>query len=383
MPTLFLLLLNALAPELSPGSLLMRKLYFDSLDRNASFIAVSSNDPVNGFAELLGRKDVPRALERHWRQRTGSRAAARVWMALEYSRGFGAGPLDGDGLTGFLENLLHAGVAHARRIEGRPIFPHDRTLGQAFQDRTLIGFESEQLPHLLVAVEAGLVVSLLERDGVGGALASRALGAVGGGIGEGRIAAEPRDWARAVIIGHELVFAGVAEQFREYDRLLGEEGADLIRWRFDSAVAAVREEEHAAAWEHIAALASAAELPSTAEESTRLQSGFNRRFGGRPIGRWGNSVQDLALSVYGFALGEMAAEGRFPDVDSLQAYFLDVFRAGGERSSRIDAEFWTRFAPLPPEGPALPGDDAESPAEDPTLAAEASPPPAEDPDLVL
>jgi hypothetical protein len=138
---------------------------------------------------------------------------------------------------------------------------------------------------------------------------------------------DPKDLARATHIGNELTGGGDVEQTQFFNDIVGGGDPHQMRLHFDEAVKAVIERDHVAAWEHIGAIAKAGNIPTEAQ--AELDPNFDHR--------GGNTIQDLALSIYAYATGEMAAKGYFPTGGDLAAHYLRMFHEAGEDAQAINA----------------------------------------------
>jgi hypothetical protein len=102
-------------------------------------------------------------------------------------------------------------------------------------------------------------------------------------------------------------------------------------------VAAVLRGDHEAAWAAVRAIAKAADIPASRAELAADRANAHPKFALPNATREGNTEQDLALSIYGFALGYKAATGGFASPDAARAAFEALFSAGGSQAAAIDA----------------------------------------------
>ena len=101
-----------------------------------------------------------------------------------------------------------------------------------------------------------------------------------------------------------------------------------------------RRGDHAAAFEHINAIAKAIEAPSTRAEVARNLTNDHPRFAPAHHSREGNSQQDIALSVYGFAIGYQAMAKGLDSPSAARAVFeraMELILAEHDRRSAREA----------------------------------------------
>ena len=188
-------------------------------------------------------------------------------------------------------------------------------------------------------VDIGARMARLERSKLEKLALQAALFVAGKFMGLGGVQADTIDWARMVMLGHEMLDdenpGGFVGQMRAYGTLVNSGDPSRVRAHFDAGVDAVRRGDDATAWTHIRAIAKAAEIPGTPAEMTAALENPRPRFAVPRASRDGNSLADLALSMYGYATGWDAMQGRFPTPDALRAHLESVYH-GGARSAAIN-----------------------------------------------
>jgi hypothetical protein len=334
-------------PTTSPSRLIhtTQTNYFDRLDRDPVRFAKSRVDPVGALEDFVVRTDVPQGLDNDYAATAGSRGGGRLLLVLDYTRGFaGNEPF----LTALKQGLGHALV---NKVIG-PLLAHFRTIGAnlslfrgdvgmtaAFRDSHLWGPDTNQIGHLLCAMDIGARLARLGRHPLEKAALDAALWVAVKVLRLDGVMANLLDWARMVLIGHEMMDdetpAGFVGQMRAYGRLVSNGDPAGIRAHFDAGVAAIRRGDDAEAWTRIRAIARAAAIPGTAAEMTAAIENPRPRFATPHASRDGNSLADLALSMYGFATGMDAMQGKFPTPEALRAHLDSLYR-GGARAAAIN-----------------------------------------------
>ncbi len=217
----------------------------------------------------------------------------------------------------------------------------------AFRDSPLWGPQTNQVGHLLCAVEAGTRLGRFAKHGVERAVFELGLKAADKLAGFHNLDGTVADWSRAGIIGHEMIGdgdgSGFIGQMKAYDRLVAHGDPDHIRAHWDEAVAAVLRGDNDAAFVHIDAICSAIEAPTTPEEVAANLKNDHPRFAAAHQAREGNSREDIALSIYGFATGYAGMTKGFSSPEAVRAAFEARFSAGGSSAASID-----RGAHVPP-----------------------------------
>jgi hypothetical protein len=318
--------------------------YFDRLDRDPIFRAEARSGAIDALTGLLTRADVPAALDRAYAREAGSAGGGRVLFALDYTRGFA-------GNEGFLAALRKGPkhflvdkvfgplLAHFRTVDGASLFPGDAGMAPAFRDSQLWGPRTNQVGHLLCAVDLGARIARLEKHPLERRALELAMRAADRIAGLDAVEPTLRDWARMALIGHEMLGdddqGGFIGQMKAYGRLVAGGDPQRVREHFDRALDAILAGDDAAAWDHIRAIARAAEIPSTADEVRANEANDRPRFATPHRARDGNSEEDLALSLYGFATGIMAMSGAFPTPEAARAHFEDFYTARGARAAAI------------------------------------------------
>lgn len=310
---------------------------FQELDRDPWLRGRAGVNSIAAFIDLLGIPDLPPELLERYRRRAGSAGGGRVLLGLDYTRGTSPESWREAARRGakhlLVSKLVVSRAVHSRPVGGQPAFPVDDHFPAAFRDSAVWGGPSNQVGHLLGAVEIGFAVTKLQASRAKSALVTVALKAAGKVQGWGDIEADPDDWARAILVGHELAkdngSSGVLYQTGRYNALVTGGDPRAVRSHFDSAVEAALRDDHWTAWEHIRALAAAGEMPWIAPSVI-----------GTPMAnpRYANSGQDLALSIYGYATGIRSARGDFGTVEAVQAHFRDRYTDLGLMAPDIERQ---------------------------------------------
>lgn len=283
--------------------------YFDSLDKNTQFRNIAITDSLNGLLNLLERQDVPSSLDKMYTNNAGSAGGGRILLALDYTRG-NTEPTLWEALNKGVKYLLTSKIispmlSHFREINNIQIFQKDTSFNEYFRDSGLTSETSNQTGHMLCALETGIRQGYFSKNSIykyifelGLKVANNALNLIG---------VEPtvEDWSRAGIIGHEMVgdADGFLGQMKVYGRLVDNGDKYKIRSCWDKAVDAVLKKDHLTAWILIRKIAKVTEIPETLEDIAKNKANPTPRFAEPGANRRGNSLQDLGLSVYGFALG--------------------------------------------------------------------------------
>lgn len=292
---------------------LSRGEYFRFLDRVPGFRRLGRTEALPGLLALVARPDVPAALDRGYADEAGSPGGGRVLLALDYTRGMDTEPTWAeawkDGPKRVVSaKLLTPMLTHFRAAGGEMLFVGDVGFAAPFRDSQLTSPRTNQVGHLLCAVDTGIRHG--KKRGVARWAYERALVVAGRVFGLAGVQPTIADWSRAGVIGHELVGdedgSGFVGQMNAYGRLVANGDPHGVRAAWDTAVAAVLNDDHLAAWRAIRRIARAGQVPETADEVARNLADPAPRFARPGAARGGNSLQDLALSVYGFALGQRA-----------------------------------------------------------------------------
>ena len=142
------------------------------------------------------------------------------------------------------------------------------------------------------------------------------------------------------MIGHELVGdedgSGFVGQMNAYGRLVAGGDPCGVRAAWDEAVAAVLADDHLRAWRAVRRIARAGQIPETAEKVARNLADPAPRLATPGAARGGNSLQDLALSVYGFALGQRAAAVGYPTAAAARDDLAAHLAADGAQAASIE-----------------------------------------------
>jgi hypothetical protein len=320
--------------------------YFAALDTDPALRAKASNDAAGAMLDLLSRDDVPGALDEEYADKAGSKGAGRVLMLLDYTRGIPSNESFLEAAKGgpmhlLSEKFISPMLTHFRTVGGKSLFPGDATMTPAFRDSGLWGPSTNQVGHLLCAVETGTRMGRLSKHPVQRTVFDLALSAAGAAAGFKNIKGDAGDWSRAGILGHEMRGdddgTGFLGQMKAYDALVANGDKDHIRHHWDDAVAAVLRDDHVEAWKHIRAIGTAIEVPATPEELAADRANDHPRFAKPHSSRDGNSLEDVALSVYGFATGYAAETRGFETPQAAREYFEKLFSASGGAASVIDA----------------------------------------------
>lgn len=312
-----------------------RRELFGELDVDPWLRGRVAVDSIAGLIDLFGATDAPPRVLQHYRRRAGTEGGARLLLALDYTRGarpeswLAAAKRGAQHLVS--NKMITSRVVHSRIVGSDAVFPIDDRFPVAFRDSAVWGPPSNQVGHMLAAVEIGFAVAKIVDHPVKDSAVSAAIRVVDKAALRTDIEADPEGWARAILIGHELVGGqGILPQIRRYDELTSDGDPQELRAHFDRAVAAVMREDHREAWAHIDAIAAATGVPWTRPPTAGELEDHPR---------YGNSGQDLALSVYGYAAGLRAARGDFATPERLQEYFRDHFMDNGAQAASIEHWF--------------------------------------------
>jgi hypothetical protein len=323
-----------------------RDAYFAALDHDPALRSKANGDAVGALLDVLSRPDVPAVLEHDYAQKAGSVGGGRVLLALDYTRGIPSEETTTEALKKgplhFLAaKILSPMLSHFRSVDGASLFPGDATMTPAFRDSPLWGPQTNQVGHLLCAVETGTRMGRFAKHGVERAVFELGLKAADQAAGFKNIDGTVADWSRAGIIGHEMMGdndgSGFIGQMKAYDRLVANGDPDHVRQHWDDAVAAVLKGDHAAAFTHIDAIARAIEAPTTPAEVAANLANDTPRFAPAHVAREGNSREDIALSIYGFAMGYGAMTKGFATPTDVRDAFERRLSAQGADAAAIDA----------------------------------------------
>lgn len=322
-----------------------RDAYFAALDHDPALRAKANGNAIGALLDLLTRTDVPAVLDHDYAQKAGSPGAGRLLMALDYTRGTGSDETWAQALKQGPMHVLASKVltpllTHFRTVDGASLFPGDATMTPAFRDSPLWGPQTNQVGHFLCAVETGTRLGRFAAHGIEKQVFELGLKAADRVAGFQNIQGTVEDWSRAGIIGHEMIGdddgSGFIGQMKAYDRLVANGDPDHIRAHWDAAVAAVLAGNHAEAWANIDAISSAIEAPTTPAEVAANLSNDHPRFAAPHANREGNSREDIALSVYGFATGYAAMTTGFATPQALRTALEARLTVNGAEASAID-----------------------------------------------
>ena len=323
-----------------------REAWFTALDHDPALRAKASHDAIGALLDVLTRTDVPSVVDHDYAAKAGSVGAGRLLMALDYTRGTGS---DETWAQAFTQGPMHVLTSkiisplltHFRTVDGASLFPGDATMTPAFRDSPLWGPQTNQLGHFLCAVEAGTRLGRFAHHGIEKKVFELGLGAADKVAGFQNLEGTVEDWSRAGIIGHEMIGdedgSGFLGQLKAYDRLVANGDPDHIRAHWDAAVAAVLAGRHDEAWTHIDAISRAIEAPTTPADVQANLENDHPRFATPHANRDGNSREDIALSVYGFATGYAAMTTGFSTPQALRSALEARFTASGAEADAIDA----------------------------------------------
>lgn len=323
-----------------------RDSYFAALDQDPALRAKANGDAMGAMLDLLTRPDVPAALDRDYTAAAGSPGAGRLLMLLDYTRGISSDETVWEAAKQgpkhlVSEKIIAPMLGHFREVDGKSLFPGDATMTPAFRDSVLWGQSTNQVGHMLCAVETGVRAGRLASRPAERTLFGWALASTNKAAGFKNIKGTANDWSRAGIIGHEMRSdddgAGFLGQMRAYDALVANGDPDGIRQHWDEAVAAVLRDDHQGAWKHIRAIGEAIEVPASPEELQARRADEQPRFATPHSSRGGNSLQDVGLSVYGFATGYLSATRGFPTAEAARAHFEKLYSAQGAAVDAIEA----------------------------------------------
>jgi hypothetical protein len=266
-------------------------------------------------------------------------------LALDYTRGTGSNETWGQALKQGAMHVLASKIltpmlTHFRTVDGASLFPGDATMTPAFRDSPLWGNSTNQVGHMLCALETGTRMGRFAKHGVERAVFELGLKAADKVAGFKNVEGTVADWSRAGIIGHEMVGdndgSGFLGQMKAYDRLVANGDPDHIRQHWDDAVAAVIRGDHATAFVNIDAISKAIEAPTTRAEVDANLKNDHPRYATPHLEREGNSREDIALSIYGFAIGYAGMTKGFATAGDASAAFEAQFTANGKNAVAID-----------------------------------------------
>ncbi len=322
-----------------------RDAYFAALDHDPTLRAKAKGDAIGALLDVLSRPDVPAVLDHEYAAKAGSVGGGRMLMALDYTRGVPSEETAAEALKHGAMHFVAAKIispmlTHFRSVDGASLFPGDATMTPAFRDSPLWGAQTNQVGHMLCALETGTRMGRYAKHGVERAAFELGLKVADKVAGFQNIEGTVADWSRAGILGHEMVGdndgSGFLGQMKAYDRLVGNGDPDHVRQHWDLAVAAVIRGDHAEAFVHIDALARAIEAPTTTAEVEANLKNDHPRFAPAHVAREGNSREDIALSLYGFAMGYAGMTRGFASPVEARAAFEAQFTANGASAGQID-----------------------------------------------
>jgi hypothetical protein len=326
-------------------ALLSRAEYFERLDRDPLLREKARADALGALLDLVVRADVPPPLELACAEQAGSPGGGRILLILDYTRGTQIIEPWGEALGQGPVHVIAAKVVtpmltHFRYVGGESLFPGDAGFTRSFRDSPLWGPATNQVGHLLCAVEAGVRLGRFSRHPLERRAFELGLAAANRLAGLEGVEASVADWSRAGIIGHEMMGdedgSGFLGQMRAYGKLIGEGDQAHVRAHWDAAVDAALRGDHPAAWRSVRAIAAAAEIPETIEEVRAARENPAPRFARAGSSREGNSVEDLALSVYGFAFGYRSMTRGYANAEEARAELSSCFAAGGSQAEAIN-----------------------------------------------
>jgi hypothetical protein len=266
-----------------------------------------------------------------------------VLLALDYTRGIEDHETVWDALKQGAGHVLASKVlsprlSHFRYVDGASLFPGDGTMTPAFRDSALWGAETNQVGHLLCAVESGMRLAELQKHPVQRSLFDVALSVANRVAGFHHIEGNSTDWSRAGILGHEMRADddGFVAQMQAYDALVGQDDPHHVRQQWDDAVQAARDGNHDDAFTHIHALSALIDAPSTPAQVEANLADPTPKYATPHKVRDGNSQQDVALSVYGFATGLVAGSTGFATPKEARDHFEALYLRTGRSASAID-----------------------------------------------
>lgn len=326
-------------------SRLSKAQYFEFLDEVPGFRRQASEDALTAFLDLLVRTDVPPRLDRTYTRKARSPGAGRVLLALDYTRGSANEPSWGEALRAGPKKVLGGKIltpslTHFRRIDGVPIFRGDGGFTPPFKDAHLTNPNTNQVGHLLCAVETGVRTGRYQRRPVRRWAYERGLRVANRVFRLKGVEPTIADWSVAGIVGHEMLGdedgSGFIGQMNAFGRLVADGDPQGIRDAWDRAVAATLSGDHLSAWRATRQIAEAAQIPETLAdvEANRLDPA--PRFASPGSDRVGNTLADLALSVYGYALGLRAATDGYSTPEAARADFEAFLAAAGESATEVE-----------------------------------------------
>jgi len=305
----------------------------------------AKTDAVGALLDLMARKDLPADLEKAYTRQAGSTGGGRILLVLDYTRGTPSSETSWQALKQGPMHYLSSKIitpmlTHFREVDGGSLFPGDATMTPAFRDSTLWGPKTNQVGHMLCALETGVRMGKLSKSSIESKSFDLAIKAATKIAGFEHIQGNALDFSRAGVIGHEMKGdgdgGGFLSQMKAYDQLVANGDPDKIRTHWDLAVAAVHKNDHAAAYQHIYAISKAIEAPTTPEEVAQNLANKHPRFAPPHQPREGNSSQDIALSVYGFALGYQAMTQGLNSPASARSLFESILRENGSQAQAIN-----------------------------------------------
>ncbi|MBT9544921.1 MAG: hypothetical protein IV090_05980 [Candidatus Sericytochromatia bacterium] len=319
-----------------------KEAYFAHLDKDPAFRAKAQSDAVGAMLDFLSRSDVPLAVEKAYTKEAGSPGGGRLLLLLDYTRGVPSNESKWQALKQgpmhyLSSKVLTPRLTHFREVEGGSLFPGDVTMTQAFQDSPLWGPKTNQVGHMLCALETGVRMGKLAQSDLQRKAFDLGIKAANQLAGFEHIQDNAMDFSRAGIIGHEMLGdGGFLGQMKAYDQLVANGDPDQIRSHWDQAVHAAQAGQHDKAFEHIVAISQAIEAPSSPAEVAQNLAKDKPRFASPHQPRDGNSHQDIALSVYGFALGYQAMTQGLPSPQAAKTAFESLFSEKGAQAAAIN-----------------------------------------------
>jgi hypothetical protein len=226
-------------------------------------------------------------------------------------------------------------------VGGVSLFRGDVGYGRPFKDSGLTSPTTNQVGHMLCALESGVRAGRYAHRPIRRWVYERTLRIASRVMGLSKdVQPTIADWSRAGIIGHEMIGdedgSGFLGQMNAYGRLVAGGDPDHVREAWDRGVAAVLAHDHVAAWTAIRQLARAAEVPETPAEVAANLANPHPRFAKAGVARPGNSLADLGLSMYGFALGQRSQADGYPTPAAARADLTAFLTAGGVEAGAIE-----------------------------------------------
>ena len=292
--------------------------YFASLDKDINFRNLAKKDSLAGLLSLIIRNDVPKSVDKSYKDSADSQGSGRLLLALDYTRGTDT-PSWWDAIKKGPQNVVTTQIitpmlTHFREIDGVEILRHDIGYAAPFRDSLLTSQTSNQTGHMLCALESGMRYGYYSKHWFQKIFYEAGLKTAGLLLGLDGVQPTIEDWSRAGIIGHEMVGSkdGFVGQMKAYGKLVSNGDPYKIRDSWDNAVKSVLNGDHKSAWANIRTITQVAEIPENIKQVEENKKNPAPRFAQFGEDRSGNSLQDMGLSVYGFAIGLKASTDGYP-----------------------------------------------------------------------